>query len=289
MTSISTLLSPPSGPWPYLQRAMRAATLFPLHLKVLMSPPNLPGPGQLKRLAIPLLPLLHRQEIHRSHSPTNPSEITSSSNNISYDPLNWRTADDRAFLSASFKYKWNWSRRQFKWRFPNTGSCQGSGSWFLKVDLIRADNPLRIQSTFLKWYKIIRGKTFTLIWNWTHRLYESWHLHMRKLHMGDQSFSLTGPTSTHIDMGILHLPTDTHTSYILGRLLKCHPKNTLRRLQAHISSHCMNWEPGFGKGSPHSCFTSIPQSIHEGQSYAESCKRAQGANAAIPSSSPPPG
>ena len=147
-------------------------------------------------------------------------------------------------------YKKNWSRRQFKLRFPNTGSCQHSTRWFLKVDLIRADNLLRIQSTFLKWHKINRGKTFTLIWNWTHRLYESWHLHMRKLHMGDQSFSLTGSTSTHIDLGILCLPTDTHTSYILGRLLlKGHPENMFRRLQAHISSHCMTWEPGFGKGS----------------------------------------
>ena len=81
---------------------------------------------------------------------------------------------------------------------------------------------------------------------------------MRKLHMGDQSFSLTGSTSTHIDLGILCLPTDTHTSYILGRLLlKGHPENMFRRLQAHISSHCMTWEPGFGKGSPHTCFITV--------------------------------
>jgi len=53
------------------------------------------------------------------------------------------------------------------------------------------------------------------------------------------------------------LPTDTHTSHVLGRLPKGHPENTLRRLQACITSCCVNWEPGFGKGSPHSCFTTV--------------------------------
>lgn len=86
-------------------------------------------------------------------------------------------------------YKQKWNKRQFKWRFPNTDTCHGSTRWFLKVDLIEADNLVRTQSTFLKWYKINGGKTLMLIWNWTHRLYESWHLRMRKLHMGDQSFS----------------------------------------------------------------------------------------------------
>lgn len=78
---------------------------------------------------------------------------------------------------------------------------------------------------------------------------------MRKLHMGNQSFSLTGSTSTHIDLGIWCLPTDAHTSYVLGRLLKGHPENMLCRPQARNSSCCMNWETGFGKGSPYSYFT----------------------------------
>lgn len=186
-------------------------------------------------------------------------------------------------------YKQKWNKRQFKWRFPNTDTCQGSTRWFLKVDLIDADNLLRTQSTFLKWYKINGGKTLALIWNWTHRLYESWHLHMRKLHMGDQSFSLTWSISIFIDLRILCLPADTHSSYILGTFLKAHPGNVLCRLQAWISSCCVDGEARFGEGSAHICSMTMSVSVHADQSHSDGCTRAQGASAASPSSFPPPG
>lgn len=77
--------------------------------------------------------------------------------------------------------------------------------------------------------------------------------------MGNQSFSLTGSTSTHIDLiwGVWCLPTDARTSYVLGRLLKGHPENTLCRPHARNSSCCMNSETAFGKGSPYSYFTIV--------------------------------
>lgn len=109
----------------------------------------------------------------------------------------------------------------------------------------------------LKWYKINGRKTLTLIWNWTHRLYESWHLHMRKLHMADQSFSLTWSISTFTDLRILCLPTDTHSSSILGTLLKAHTGNMFCRFQAWISSCCMDLGAGFGEGSAHICFMTV--------------------------------
>lgn len=254
VTGTSMLHSPPAFRLVAGCHLRQPHSPFPTHSTLwnVMSPPSsnlLPSPCFHN-----LLLLLHRQETHGSHSPNNTPEVTSRSNNTSYDPLNRRTEHYSLLISI---YKWNWRRRQFKWRFPSTHSFQGSTRWFLKVELIRADNLLRIQSTFLKWYKINGAETFTLIWNWTHSLYESWHLHMRKLHMGDQSFSLTGSASTHIDLGILCLPADTSTLYILSRLLKGHPENMLRRLQACISSRCVNWEPGFGKQSPHSCFRTV--------------------------------
>lgn len=181
-------------------------------------------------------------------------------------------------------YQQKWNKGQFKWRFPNTKTCPGSTKWFLKVDLIRADTLLRTQSTFLKWYKINGGKTLTLIWNWTPRLYESWHLHMRKLHMGDQSFSLTWSIPTFIDLRILCLPAGTHSSYTLGTLLK-----------AILETCSADWAPAVARTGEQDlgrevltlapCPSKSPRRSEPPWCYT----RARGASAASPSSSPPPG
>lgn len=113
------------------------------------------------------------------------------------------------YCPPALVYKQKRNKRQFKWRFPNIERCPGTTRWFPKVDLIRADTLLRTQSTCLKWYKINGGKTLALIWNWTYRLYESWHLHMRKLHMGDQSFPLTWSIS-HLYIWGFYVCQQTH-------------------------------------------------------------------------------
>lgn len=99
-TSICMLLSPPSGLWP--EDSCCVPWEHP-HRPLSTPKSSCPHPSSQalasKNLLPPfcflnLLPLLHRQETHRNHSPNNLSEITSSCNKSSYDPVNWRTADD---------------------------------------------------------------------------------------------------------------------------------------------------------------------------------------------------
>lgn len=66
--------------------------------------------------------------------------------------------------------------------------------------------------------------------------------------MGDQSFSLRRSTCRSGDF----MFANRHT--YLKRTGQTYPKNTLHRLQPCTSHHCMNWEPAFGKRSPHSSF-----------------------------------
>lgn len=62
---------------------------------------------------------------------------------------------------------------------------------------------------------------------------------------------------TFIDLRILCLPADTHSSCILGTLLKAHPGNMLCSLQAWASCCSMGWGAGFGEGSAHICFMTV--------------------------------
>lgn len=129
----------------------------------------------------------------------------------------------------------------------------------------------------------------TLIWNWTHRLYESWHLHMRKLHMGDQSFSLTWAISTFIDLRVSCLPADTFLIHTGHTLQGPSWKDALQTPGLNLRLlHGLGSRIWGGKCS-HLLHERVHRSVHADQSHSDGYTRAQGASAASPSSSFPPG